>query len=207
MRRHAIALMLCFVRTEAAPQEPTSRPAANQRRYFVAPVFKYTALRDQSAVMLGVRGGKQVSQSLVFGGGLYGTLSQVDAATGVVSAAGPLDVKFETFGVELEYVTRPGAKTHLALGAFLGGAANRYVKDATNEQDGETDFMLLLEPAVGAERNVTQWARLQLAISYRLVRGVEQRGLTQADFNGLAAAAAVKFGRFSSAYRASGRLS
>jgi hypothetical protein len=46
------------------------------------------------------------------------------------------------------------------------------------------------------ERKVTDWLHLNLAVSYRLVTGVEQPGLGDADVNGPAAALAAKFGRF-----------
>jgi hypothetical protein len=147
--------------------------------------------------MLGGRGGWYVTPSVLLGAGLYGTMTEVDAADGAVpEAPSPLDVKFESFGFDLEYAARPAAPTHLTLNAFLGGAAARYVKDGSDAQEGETDFMLLLEPAVGVERRVTDWLHLNLALSYRLVSGVEQPRLTDGDFDGAAAVLAVKFGRF-----------
>jgi hypothetical protein len=147
--------------------------------------------------MFGGRGGWNVTPSLLLGGGGNGTMTEVDARDGAVpDAPGPLDVKFESFGFDLEYAVRPTAPTHLTLSALFGGAAAHYMRDKTDEQHGETDFMLLLEPAAGVERRVTDWLHLNLAVSYRLVSGVEQPGLEDGDFIGAAAALAVKFGRF-----------
>jgi hypothetical protein len=70
------------------------------------------------------------------------------------------------------------------------------MRDDTGEQHGETDFMLLLEPAIGVEQRVADWLHLNLAVSYRLAGGVEQSGLEGSDFNGAATTLAVKFGRF-----------
>jgi hypothetical protein len=114
----------------------------------------------------------------------------------VPDAPGPLDVQFECFGLDLEYAPRPAAPTHLTLSGFFGGGAAHYMRDKTDEQHGETDFMLQLEPAVGVEQRVSNWLHLNLAASYRLVSGVEQPGLENADINGPAATLAVKLGRF-----------
>ena len=192
-----IMLLLCAAATLAVAQDQTARQGTRGRGYFGAPVVRYTVVRDQGAVMFGGRGGWNVTPSLLFGGGLYGTMTEVDGPeSGVPDAPGPLDVKFESFGVDLEYAGDPRAPTHLTLSGFFGGGAAHYVRDKTDEQHGETDFMLLLEPAVGVERRVADWLHLNLAVSYRLVSGVEQPGLEDGDFSGPAAALAVKLGRF-----------
>ena len=197
MCRIVTVAMLFLLVGEAAAQDQTPRQGSDGGSYFGAPVLKYTAIRDQGAVMFGGRGGWNLTRSLVLGGGAYGTMTEVDAPAGAVpTAPGPLDIKLETFGIDLEYAIRPAAPTHLTVTAFMGGAAAHYVDDGTKDQEGETDFMLLLEPSVGLERRVTDWMHLNLAVSYRLVRGVEQAGLTADDLNGASGALAVKLGKF-----------
>lgn len=197
MRRSMIVLVLLLSATEAVAEEQPSRQGASGRGHFGAPVVKYTAIRDQGAFMIGGRGGWNATPSLLLGGGLYGTIAGVDAPKGVVpEAPGPLDVKFESFGLEAEYSFRPAEPTHLTLGVFLGGGAVHYVLDKTGDQQGETDFVLQMEPAVGVERRVNDWLHLNLAVSYRLVNGVEQPGLKDCDINGPGAAITAKLGRF-----------
>jgi hypothetical protein len=165
--------------------------------YFGAPALAYTRLRGQDVVVVGGRGGWYVTPSFVLGGGLYGTVTEVDAPTeAVANAPGPLDLKYEMFGLELEYHLRPTAPTHVTLAAFLGGAAARYVRDGTNEQHGETDFLLALAPGVGLERSITGWLRVDLLASYRFTGPVEQAGLRERDVRGPAVALAAKIGRF-----------
>jgi hypothetical protein len=164
---------------------------------FGAPVVKITALCDQTAVMLGGRGGWNITPSWSFGGGLYGTISEVNGTDGAVAdAPGPLDVKLDSFGFDLEYAAHPDAPMHLTLSAFIGGAAVRYVKSRTDEQHGESDFTFLVEPAVGVERRVFERLHLNLAASYRLVAGVDQPGLNERDLQAPALSLAIKFGRF-----------
>jgi len=164
--------------------------------FFGAPVIRYTSLRDQGALMAGGRGGWYVTPALAIGFGLHGTVTEVDAPPEIMPALPyTLDVAVETFAVDFEYVPRPAARTRATVGASLGGAAGHYMKNGTSVQEGETDFMLLFEPAVGVERALARTVWLYLSASYRLLRGVEMLGLTTADLAGPSAAIAVKFGR------------
>jgi hypothetical protein len=197
MRPHRIAIVLLLTATGAAAQDEAPRQGTGGRGYFGAPVVRWTTVREQGVVMFGGRGAWNVSPSFLIGGSLYGTMSEIDAPQGVIpDSPGPLDVKFENFGIDLEYVPQPKAPTHLTVGVFIGGGAGHYVRDKTHEQHGETDFMLLLEPAVGVEQRVVDWIHLNLAASYRMVSGAELPGLADGDFNGGSAALAVKCGRF-----------
>ena len=196
MHRLWIVVVLLLSAAEGAAQESSGSAGAGRGR-FGAPVVRYTTIRGHQALMLGGRGGWNVSPYVVLGFGAYGTLNAVDAAPGALPmVAYPLDVKLETFGFDIEYAPRPYAPTHLTLAAFVGGGANHYYKDDTNEQEGETDFMLLLEPSVGVEQRVSGWLHLNLAASYRLVGGVEQSGLRPADVQVASVSLAAKIGRF-----------
>ncbi len=197
MRKIAILTTLLLVAATSSAQEQTPQPVKKARSYFGAPVIKYTVISKQAAVMAGGRGGWNLNPSLVVGFGAYGTMRGVDLRVPTVpGASGPLDIKFETFGLELEYSPHPAARTRLTLGSFFGGGASHYVRNGTTEQHGETDFMLVLEPAVGVQQRVTDWLHLNLALAYRLVGGAEQPGMEARDLNGPVASLAVKLGRF-----------
>jgi hypothetical protein len=192
-----LVVILLLFGSQVATYGQTPSQSTRGRSYFGAPVVKYTAIRDQGALMFGGRGGWNITPSTALGFGLYGTVSEVDGPEGnVPNVPGVFDLKFESFGFDLEYATHPEAPTHLTLNAFLGGGAVHNVKNNTSEQEGETDFMLLLESAVGVEREITDWLHLNFAVSYRLVNGVEQPRLNDSDLNGPAVSFAVKFGRF-----------
>jgi hypothetical protein len=192
--RIAIGTLLLLFGTEVA-----ARDAGEDRGVsgFGAPVVKYTVIRDQGAVLFGGRGGWYVTPSFMIGGGLYATISEVDAPDDALpNVTGPLDLKFDTFGLELEYAHDPEARAHPTFGLFLGGGAVRFATDKTDDQQDETDLVLVTEPSVGLELGITRWFHLNLAVSYRLVAGVSQPGLKNADLAGPAAALAAKIGRF-----------
>lgn len=197
MRELVIVVMVLLCATDAIAKDQTSRHSTSGRSHFGAPVVTYTRVRDQGAVMLGGRGGWNVTPCLLVGIGAHGTMTEVDAPEGAMpDSLGAMDVKFESFGFDLEYAANPEAPTHLTLNAFVGGAAVHYMQEKTGEQYGETDFVLLLQPAVGVEQRVNGWLHLNLAVSYRLVSGVEQPGLQNGDINGPAVALAFKLGQF-----------
>jgi len=188
-----VVLLGCVVPSTAMAQTSDDDGGGG---YFGAPVVEYTRLRGQDALVFGGRGGWYVTRAIVLGGGLYGTVTEVDAPDGGMNAPGPLDLKMERFGLELEYHVRPVAPTHLTFGGFVGGASLRHVRDGTNEQHGETDFLFVLAPAVGVERTVTGRLHLNLAVSYRFVTGAEPPGPGRSRLRGPAVALALKLGRF-----------
>jgi len=194
-------MLLAFAANIAA-QEETLLKSDLKSGGFGGPVVKFTAIYDQSALMIGGRGGWIINHSLVIGGGGYAVVNEVHAPEGALPFEEfPLDIEFSYGGFELEYIIHPKSLVHFSIYMLIGGGAMNYVKDVgpvieSNEQAGETDFVFVLEPAVNAELNVTKWFRLNAGISYRLVTGVEQERLKESDFNGLAATLIFKFGKF-----------
>ena len=202
MRTLACILALLAMTVSAQAQERTLIGGADIHGGFGGPVLKYTRINDQDALMVGGRGGWILNHALVLGGGGYGVVNDIDAPPDALPfEPGPLDIEFGYGGFEMEYVIRPNDLVHFSFYTLFGGGANNFVKDVgnvtdSNEQAGETDFVLVIEPAVSAEMNVTTWFRLNLGVSYRLVTGVEQDQLDDSDFSGASAALTFKFGTF-----------
>ena len=120
---------------------------------FGGPVVKYMSIRGQGAVLVGGRGGWIIDHSLILGGGGYGVVTEIDAPEGVLPQEGPLDVKFEYVGFEVEYLFDPMSLVHGSLYTFVGVGDTYYVKDVgpvsrSNAQVTEKAYMFVLEPAV-----------------------------------------------------------
>jgi hypothetical protein len=201
VRHLAFVITLFVFAAGGAAQEQTLIKGNFETGGFGAPVVKVTTIKDQSAVMIGGRGGWIINHSLVLGGGAYGVVNEVDAPEGALPEQGPLDIEFGYGGFEMEYIVRPESLMHFGTYILIGGGATNYVKDVgpvteSNEQVGETDFLFVLEPAVNGELNVTTWFRLNAGVSYRVVAGVNQVGLKNSDFSGVAASLTLKFGKF-----------
>ncbi len=204
MRRLLFVIMLlAFATNIAAQEEETLFKGDFEKGGFGGPVVKFTSIKNTNALMVGGRGGWIINHSLVLGGGGYGLVTEVDAPEGALSESeeGPLDIEFGYGGFEVEYIIHPRSLAHFSIYTLIGAGANNYVKDVgavteSNQQVGETDFMFVLEPAVNAELNVTNWFRLNAGLSYRLVTGVSQDLLKNGDFSGMTATLTFKFGNF-----------
>lgn len=70
------------------------------------------------------------------------------------------------------------------------------MEDGTAEQPNEMDFTLLVEPALGLERRLTEQLHLNQAVGYRLVSGVELPQLKAEEIGGAELALALEWGRF-----------
>jgi hypothetical protein len=196
-----VILLFAFAADVAAQEEQTLFKGEYEKGGFGGPVVKFTSINDQSAVMVGGRGGWILNHSLVLGGGGYGVVTEVNAPEGALPLEGPLDIEFGYGGFEVEYIIHPKSLVHFSIYTLIGGGVTNFVKDVgavteSNEQAGESHFMFVLEPTVNAELNVTTWFRLNAGMSYRLTSGVNQEGLNDSDFSGMAATLTFKFGKF-----------
>jgi hypothetical protein len=201
VRYLAFVIMLFVFAAGGAAQEQTLIKGDYETGGFGAPVVKLTSINGQSAVMIGGRGGWIINHSLVLGGGGYGVVNEVDAPKGVLPEQGSLDIEFGYGGFEVEYIFHPRSLAHLSMYALIGVGTDNLVKDIgpvteSNENVTGSDLVFVLEPAVNGELNVTTWFRLNAGLSYRLVAGVNQVGLKNRDFSGVAASLTFKFGNF-----------
>jgi hypothetical protein len=168
---------------------------------FGGPVAKFTSIYEQGAIMLGGRGGWIFDHSIVIGGGIYTLANEVDAPPNILPAEGPLDIDFSYFGPEIEYIFQHNSFIHYSLYMFIGIGSIRFLKDEgsfskDNTQVEENNWVLVLEPAVNLELNVTDWCRVMAGISYNIVSGVTKIGLGNSDFSGITATLTVKLGSF-----------
>jgi hypothetical protein len=202
MRYLAVIFMLFALAANVAAQgEQTIFNGEVKSGGFGGPVVKFTSINDQSAVMVGGRGGWVINHSFVIGGGGYGEVTKINAPAGVMSEERPLDLKLGYGGLDLEYIVHPNSLAHFSAYTFIGCGTARYVDDAgavteSDENASESDLVFVLEPALNAELNVTSWFHLSAGVSYRLVNGVDLEGLKNSDLSGMAATLTLKFGTF-----------
>ena len=198
MRQLLFVLIVMAAGTfSAIAQERTLLDGSLETSGFIAPASKYTTIDDHDALLVGVRGGWIINDSLVIGGGGYGLSTRVEAPR-THGRREDLDVAFGYGGFELEYIVKPAAVAHLSLSTLVGGGATQFVRDTGSVRNrrsrvGDPDYLFVVEPMVSAEVNITRSLHLNAGVSYRQVSGVRQDGLDDNDFSGVAAVIAVKF--------------
>ena len=200
--RYLLFIILNFaLSVSLMAQEETLVTSDFESGGFGGPVLKYTTIYGQNTLLAGGRGGWIINHSIVIGGGGYGTLTEIDAPSGVFPMEDPLDIHFDYGGLELEYIFNPLAIGHFSVYMLIGGGTIFLAKDLghyneDNHKIGEDDFVFVLEPTVNGELNITDWFHVGAGMSYRFINGVEQERLENSDFSGITGNLTFKFGSF-----------
>jgi hypothetical protein len=158
--------------------------------------FKFTPIQGNFATLLGGYGGWFINKSLLIGGGGYGLTSQVPSS--VISTAGQKqNISFGYGGIVLEYIGLSDKVFHYAVQGFVGwgGAGYFTPSDRINLSRFATTLMVF-EPSVLAELNVTNFLRISAGGGYRIVTGSTLEGLTNADLSSYSISLNIKFGSF-----------
>jgi hypothetical protein len=197
MRNLIVAVSLLGFAAVASAQEQTLIKGNVETHGFGTPVVKYSRVFDQDSVLVGARGGVIINKSFVLGAAAYGVANDVTAPSSAFPQRAPLDLQFGYGGLELEYIVKPESVAHLSVSSLVGVGGTRFVEHGSrfdrDDRIGDPDVFFVLEPGVNAEVNVTSWLHLNGGVSYRVVNGVEQVGLTNDDFRGAAATVSVRF--------------
>jgi hypothetical protein len=159
---------------------------------FGGPVVKFGNVYDESAVMIGGRGGWIIDHFLSLGGGGYGLVTEITTR--------PEEFLLMGYGgFELEFIIASNRLLHSTVGTLVGAGwisshDRNLDPDAGVEEQGDTFFVM--EPSVNAELNVARFMRVNAGVSYRYTDGADKYGITDTDLSGLNAVITLKFGAF-----------
>lgn len=160
---------------------------ADCKGMYWAPSLKVTNIYDQSAYMAGFRGGWITSPSMRIGLCGYGVINEIDGSPNVWPTEGLFDIEMFIGGVECEYFMKCCSGFDYGFYLLAGGGAAKYVKDGSSgsEQQGETDFTLLMEPGITGELKIYKRLYLNTSLTYRIVTFVDMWELDNSDFGGV----------------------
>lgn len=161
------------------------------------PAISYTRVLDSHGVLVGGEAALLVDHRLAIGGAGYGLVNRVrgpDAADGTESR-----LQMGYGGLMVRYHVLTGTLVYFSAGTLIGAGGVAFTEyDGTDWDDEDFDHdensFFVLEPALGVHMNLTRWARLSLTAAYRVVNGVETRGLDDSDISGPSFGANMQFG-------------
>ncbi len=157
---------------------------------FGGPVVKFSSMNNESAVLVGGRGGWIINHLISLGGGGYGLASEIQTNPGEL-------LVFGYGGFEMEYIIASDRLLHTTIRTLIGaGGLSSVNDDLSTDDETNGDAFFVLEPSVNAELNLTQFFRLNAGLGYRYISGVDRFNLSDADVSGLNATLTLKFGLF-----------
>lgn len=152
----------------------------------------YTRFANKNAVELCGEGGIIIDHALTLGGGGCGVARELKAEQYGPAPHDPDDrLSFGFGGAIARYHFLSRKVVNVGLGALIGaGALQIGTWDGTGE-DWEKDYehkrsdaVFVFEPQVGAYANITRWLRVGATASYRVVGGVNTKGLSNRSVRG-----------------------
>jgi hypothetical protein len=164
---------------------------------FGAPVFKYTRLANQPALMIGGKGGWIINKRLVLGAGIYALSSNVKSPYVIEQTGQSLMFNFNYGGLEFEFLLLPQSKFNLTFDMLLaGGGLEFYAKNKRNVNYGSID-LLVWEPQLNFETELFKWLHADAGVSYRIISSYSEfRKVTKDDLQGLSFLLTFKFGAY-----------
>lgn len=153
---------------------------------FGGPEIRFTQIDGKGNALIGGKGAWLVNHQYYLGG----------AGFGAVKKFGNEDLSLGYGGLLMGYIF-PSQKLFTYSVELLAGAGgisrNDNVASYGNHQE---DTIIVFEPAVYAQLNLTKFANINAGISYRTIGDSNTSGLSNSDLSGLSANINIVFGAF-----------
>jgi len=133
---------------------------------YIAPVFKFTSINGQNAVISGVKGGWIINKTFGIGAAFYGLSSDITQRwIDPTNGQAPI-VKLTTGGLNIEYVLFSDNMVSTSVEMFMGGAG-------INIGSSYGGDFLICEPQLNGNINLNDWFHVSLGVSYRTTSGLD----------------------------------
>ncbi|RMG67143.1 MAG: hypothetical protein D6722_13740 [Bacteroidetes bacterium] len=181
--KNLLSLLLFLVLGTAQAQE--ARTLMGQEATFTSHGFggfalRMTALDGALIPSFGGFGAGLYNERLILGGGGYNLRGTTPDG----------DVELGYGGVMLGYILAPERPLHLHTSLLLGGGG-------IHPETGESRAVMVLEPLLEAELNVSRYFRLGIGGGYRLLVGqTPDAGVSPQDLSGFFGGLSFRFGPF-----------
>ncbi|HNX22615.1 MAG TPA: caspase family protein [Spirochaetota bacterium] len=141
-----------------------------------------------------------INHSFSLGAGGYGLVYPTDRQefTGAPYNGIDSEINFGFGGILVEYFFWPDSIFTLAPGIMVGGGALQYYPgdDNDDEHTNPTDSFFVVTPELNIYINVTEYVRIGAGVSYRMVKGIDQKDFSDSDISGFSFSLAAAVGFF-----------
>lgn len=162
--------------------------------------LRMSSIDGQFAAFAGGYGGMFINKSIMIGGGGYALASDVNIKQSVIDQARLLNpvtsgiLSFGYGGPMIEVIFLNNDAIHFGAGALLGfGSASAVESSGRSFANGR---VILLEPSLFLEFNVSPWFRVAAGGSYRAVMQSRLSEYGPSTLSGPSADVTLKFGKF-----------
>jgi hypothetical protein len=164
----------------------------------------YTRIAGKNAPLVCGEGAVIIDHALTLGGGGCG-LPRLLKARDYSFADYDADdrMTFGYGGAIIRYHFRSRQLVNYSVGALVGagglttGSWSKKDGDWENNfKDQRNDAVFVFEPQAGAHINITRWLRAGAVVGYRLVSGVDTKGLSSSQLSGVTAGGQLQAGWF-----------
>ena len=159
---------------------------------FGGPVLQFSSIDNKFSLFTGLKGGIILNHKIVLGlEGYY--LNTIVESKNYINR----DLDFTYGGLFIGYIFNNNAKVHLLPSLLIGwgGIEDELINDE-NSFFKFSDDLVVLQPSLELEINVSKYLRFGISTNYRYVAGVDLRNYTNSDFASFGGAIALKFGKF-----------
>lgn len=174
--------------------------AQNKYGAFGAASLRYTSMSNQNVFILGGRFGLIINESIVIGGGFYGTINGINTNSIDQPSGQKVMLNMNYGGLELEYIFFPHSLIHGSIGILLAGGGLYFgVSDKSATHNSYSKFDLLVyEPSVSVEFNTLEWLHIDLNVSYRIITSYNyvSYGISKDDLTGPSVGLIFKLGSY-----------
>lgn len=174
---------------------------------FGGPEVKFSTINGEFATFVGGRGGVIINSSFIVGIAGYGVVTSHELdnyfISGYADSSAYLRVGYG--GLYLGYVINPLKIAHITTGLTIGGGGAMYTRAYYQPEEDywdkhkftyESSPFMIIEPAIGAELNITKFMRVEIGASYRFITFVELPQTVNSDIAGFSGYLIFKFGKF-----------
>jgi hypothetical protein len=184
-----LMIAVIFLSSPAFSQSP-------ENGAFGAPVFKYTRMAGQPALIMGGKGGWIINKRIVLGAGYYTLTSKINSDFTDEQYNQNLLLDFNYGGLDFEYLLFYESKYNLTISMFLGsGGLNFHLKD--NSKKFSNRNLLVWEPQLNFEMELYSWFHADMGVSYRMISAyTEVYDISMNDLRGINVLLTFKFGRY-----------